>query len=298
MKKYFGLLPLVWYLVNASTISAKAFDNNENKISDEKITYFHILGERCSGTNYVHYLIQQNFPQFYSKNSSTKSVVTPHKHFIPWVLGDRDEFKCILDQLDYSEVLYIVVIRNVFDWLRSFYGIPHCVHTCLLENFNNFISKPWKSIDSQCVLEEQYVINNLFSLFSDKNLDFIQILFKWINVIDDKDPLTEKPFENIFRLRERKYQNFIAFKKYAKNIIYVCYEDIKERPEEFLDFLAKISKQERTEYIPWTRWKDMNEPYKPKKYFDFTEDQLDYIEKNVNWKLEEKYGYDNISFSQ
>ncbi len=293
MKKYYKMILWIFIISNFKTSFSVEFDHKENKISDSDIKYFAILGERCSGTNYVSCLIKQNIPDLKSKDVSAEPILIPHKHFIPWVIGNCDHFTSVANQLKYTDVLYIVLIRDIYDWLRSFYITPHVVHDSLKTSFQKFLTSPWLTVPSESHFDNNYIIKNFHDLFLGKDrLIWNQPLFKWINMIDDQDPITNKPFKNILCMRERKYQNYIAFKKYANNIIYVRYEDVKENPEEFLTFIEKISNKHKTAYIPWTKWKDSNQTYSPKKYFDFDHSQLDFINENVNWDLEMSFGYE------
>lgn len=91
-----------------------------------------LCGERCSGTNYAYHLVHQNFPTL----RPTNFLELGHKHFLPWIGFPCDEQK--MSDLKYGpdafdlnhsdDCLFLVVIRDPYDWLRSFYETPWFVH--------------------------------------------------------------------------------------------------------------------------------------------------------------------------
>jgi hypothetical protein len=66
-----------------------------------------LYGERCSGTNYIQNLIRENFNAEHVKNFG-------HKHFFGFTSFNNSD-----------DVLFISVIRNLFDWINSFYIKMH-----------------------------------------------------------------------------------------------------------------------------------------------------------------------------
>ena len=99
------------------------FSNEFNHHYSTEIKSFKILGERCSGTNFILQLIYKNildFPEVFLFHFG-------HKHFLPWFDFPTDHQK--LQALSYSncdltdsdECLFIFIIRDPYDWIRSFF---------------------------------------------------------------------------------------------------------------------------------------------------------------------------------
>ena len=90
-----------------------------------------ILGERNSGTNWLHGLIQANF----------KGKYTVPQHFKGWkhhTCGKAfyDRYKDVM-----KTTLFIFVIRDVEPWLKSMFRTPyHIPHPP--RNFDQFLTKP------------------------------------------------------------------------------------------------------------------------------------------------------------
>ena len=70
-----------------------------------------IYGERCSGTIYLENLIRSNFDV---KTSS----LSYHKHFFGF--NQEKEEKS-------EDTLFICIVRNIVDWINSFYREKHCL---------------------------------------------------------------------------------------------------------------------------------------------------------------------------
>lgn len=179
-----------------------------------EIDRFFVMGERCSGTNYVSQLIEKNFPRL----SPTSEY--GHKHFLLWFGYPELEDK--LDPLGYrakeihlgksENCLFILVVRNPYDWLRSFYSTPHHVHPDLLHgSFYHFISHPWK-------FSEPYLLHHEIYEF-----------------IDGLNPETRLPFNNVCELRTYKLRNYLNLGRRVKNFLIIQYEEVLRDAESFMN---------------------------------------------------------------
>lgn len=198
-----------------------------DKVSN--IKYFQILGERCSGTNYIEELMEINF-------NITKYEVY-HKHFFL-------NIDCSLNNVD--EILFICIIRNIKDWVNSLYrhGGYH-LHPHNKTSINNFLygntSAYWYD-DNQILrfdrpIKEEPMIDNiikmryikynyLLDVFMRKypNVHFI----KYEDLVDDygfvlgimKETYNLKMKKNIFtNTTNYKKQRHIKFKPSTEYII-------------------------------------------------------------------------------
>lgn len=96
------------------------------RVISMNISHFSILGERCSGTNYLEQLILHNFELTYTKKFG-------HKHFFGYNNFNQSD-----------NVLFIGIIRNPVYWINSFskelYHVPEVNHNIITFLFNEFYS--------------------------------------------------------------------------------------------------------------------------------------------------------------
>lgn len=167
-----------------------------DKYSGETITRFTIFGERCSGTNYLATLIKKNF-------GLECTWEFGWKHFF----GDRE---CIqnLKKKPLDDVLFLVIVRNLPEWLCSFFRNPWHVHKSITNSFKNFISSEWICFDDDGKEIDRHIQNS------------------------------EKRYKNIFELREIKCKFLIDVLPYlVENFCFRTYEHILENTEEYLLFI-------------------------------------------------------------
>ena len=95
------------------------------------IKKFIILGERCSGTNYIQNLILKNF-----EIDISYSV---EKHFF--------NKEAILNA-NSNDILFIGIIRNIYSWINSLYKYPYHVSKSLRNNSLKFLNSEFKSFNN------------------------------------------------------------------------------------------------------------------------------------------------------
>ncbi|MEM1282608.1 MAG: hypothetical protein AAGG81_03560, partial [Chlamydiota bacterium] len=244
------------------------FDNEYNHFAGNKIKQVKVFGERCSGTNFLNALIDVNFPEqqmCYDKNYGPK-------HFLCWFVDHPFEkninakYKKKSFQFNASsKCLFVVVVRNPYDWLRSFFNKPHEVHHSLLnKGFSHFLRSEWRHWNGGPGRK-----------------------------IDNYNPWTKKPFSNVLDLRKYKILNYLTLGRIVDNYLFVRYEDVRENPNGFVDFIAEnYSLVKEKDFIPITTYKGCNKTtYTQTKYFSFSEKDLLFINTNIDWKMEEKINY-------
>jgi len=118
------------------------------------IKQFTILGERCSGTNYLEHMIIKNF-----------------KIGVTWEYG----WKHFYGHADYGNAnkdvtLFIGIVRHPIDWLASFQNEPHHLPQKFRQGWSNFLSLPIESyVDGKEVIEDRNIYTkeryrNIFEL--------------------------------------------------------------------------------------------------------------------------------------
>ena len=153
------------------------------------ITKFAILGERCSGTNFLEESVLKNFVIQYTAEYG-------NKHFFCYNYYDIHKT---------NDTLFIGIVRNPIYWINSFskelYHIPK-----INKKIHNFLFNEFYSI-------KEHKHNNLFQKESILNFDL--------------NYLNGKKYKNIFELRKIK-NHFLIYEmpKKVKNYILINYEDL------------------------------------------------------------------------
>ena len=163
---------------------------------------FVILGERCSGTNFLEEAITQNF-------DITNTFEYGNKHFF-----------CNNNYTTASEdTVFIGIIRNPIYWLNSFskelYHIPS-----INKNPRNFLFNEFYSVfDEQQNKKPMMDLNNFSNFINNNNTEIINP--------QDLKYLNGKKYKNIFEMRKLKnyyLMNIIPGK--VKNYILINYESL------------------------------------------------------------------------
>lgn len=242
-------------------LNASLFLNGYTHKSGSEIHEIKVCGERCSGTTFLRDLMFENFPVIDVHTHGSHRF--GYKHFLWWLEFPKDVLK--LKKLSYNmqavtlakskKCLFIVIVRNPYDWIRSFYRAHHHVSKKLLnQGFFHFISSQW------CLKDK-------------------------FQVIDGYNPYTGKPFNNVLELRSYKMKNYLILGDRVDNFCLVRHEDIAKDPEQFVNFIANFYELPRSEKFMACR------KYKPKKYPPFDERSLNFINQALNWEIEEVLGY-------
>ena len=154
-----------------------------------------IYGERCSGTNYLENIINMNFDVN-----------------ITWEYGWKHFFGFQDDLLKKSDdSLFICIVRNLPDWINSFYREKHHLP---LKYKNNNISEEEK-IDE--------FLNKEFWSFNDNNSNIDMTK----EIMQDRNIYTGERYKNIFELRHTKIKWMVEdLPNKVKNCIFIRYEDL------------------------------------------------------------------------
>ena len=174
-----------------------------------KIDRFQVYGERRSGTNFV--------ARTLARNSGLKRFSSyGWKHALPYfpILP-----KCCL---------FVVVVREPFDWLRSFYAGPFEVDPDIAKlPFSDFLRAEWEG--SYTGFSEQwayrgYAVKNRFATGEPNFLD--------------RHPLTGRRFANVCEMRSVKLAGHLSLLDRGLNAVAVRYEDFRADPEAMLAAIA------------------------------------------------------------
>jgi hypothetical protein len=177
-----------------------------------KIDRFQIYGERRSGTNFVARTIARNTGLKRFSSYGWKHAL-PYFPLLP---------KCCL---------FVVVVREPFDWLRSFYAGPFEVDPAIANlPFSDFLRAEWEG--RYTGFSEQwayrgYAVKNRFDAGAPNFLD--------------RHPLTGRRFANVCEMRSVKLAGHLSLLDRGLNTVAVRYEDFRNQPEAMLAAIAEAT---------------------------------------------------------
>ena len=168
------------------------------------ITKITILGERCSGTNYLEQLIKKNL-------NIEITWQYGHKHFFGFS-----------DYNDSDHVLFIGIYRNLIDWLNSIYIDNYHLADHLRKN--------------KGCSPEDFLIKECYSYY-----DAIESPTRGDEIMNDRNINTKDRYKNLLELRAIK-MNFLVndMKNKVKNYLLTSYEGLVNN---WFSFILNIHKQ-------------------------------------------------------
>jgi hypothetical protein len=172
----------------------------------QQIQKFAILGERCSGTNFLEETISKNFNINYTAEYG-------NKHFFCYNdYSNRDKT---------DNTLFIGLIRNPVYWLNSFSKELHHVPEKNRQSLNNFLFNEFYSVEDEVTPSIAAFDGNFFI----KNDKFYTR--KYNTNQKDLNYLNGNKYKNIFELRNIK-NNFLinVMPTRVQHYILINYEDL------------------------------------------------------------------------
>lgn len=229
------------------------------------INKFVILGERCSGTNFLQEAMTQNFHINYTTEYG-------NKHFFCFNNYSKK---------NNDDTLFIGIIRNPIYWLNSFskelYHIPNVNKDIEHFLFNEFYS----------ILDNQNVVKNVFNFNNYRNIETLNPL--------DLNYMTGKKYKNVFELRKLKnfyLTNVIQTK--VKNYILINYEDLLYNYDKIHTLIKEKFNllQKPSEFIKITNYKKSTTyTFKQQRSITFTNGLIKVIWEHLDREQEAKLGY-------
>lgn len=229
----------------------------------EEIKRIQLFGERCSGTNYLESLLVQNL------EGVTLCRDFGHKHFYHQP-GVRQASDC----------LFIVIYRELFDWLRSLHQQPyHAAPELRNISFSEFIRKPW-----WCVWNEEA------DKTPDDSLYGSEMMF-------ERNPHSGERFRNVMRLRSAKIRNWESLRQKTPHHFYLNYEMLKDAPDTFIETMADVfNLTTKDEFVNVEGYRGSRAKYQPKTYDAIQPEDYRYIMQHTDLELEKKIGYEIVGF--
>jgi hypothetical protein len=226
---------------------------------------FVILGERCSGTNFLEEAITQNFDIRYITEYGNKHFFCNNNY------NSANE-----------DTIFIGIIRNPIYWLNSFSKELHHM----------------PSINKQL---ENFLFNEFYSVFDEPQKKKSMLDFSNFNnnseIVNPKDLsyLTGKKYKNIFEMRKLKnhyLMNIMPHK--VKNYILINYENLLYKYDDTLNNIRtqfSLVKKNDT-YVKIKNYKKSNTyNYKQQRLISFNNDLIHIIWENLDTTQENALGY-------
>lgn len=215
-----------------------------------------LFGQRNSGTSYIRNLLLNNFTNITEFGNVWKHGLVKNE-LIP---SDNDD------------IVFFLVVRNPYEWIKSFYHNPSD-------------AKP-------IYKKEKGTIH-----------DFIQKSIKLkasIMTIDDnnnhvRQPIVEE-YKNIIEMRNNKIKSFLTLQNIAKKLQIINYEEARDNPKKIINNIAnKYGFKLKSNFVPIMYYKKNTEMlYEPKKYDKLSESDIKFINSKLNWENENRVGYQRI----
>ena len=224
---------------------------------------FVILGERCSGTNFLEEALTQNFDITYTSEYGNKHFFCLNKY-----------------ETANEDTIFIGIIRNPIYWLNSFSKELHHIPS-INKGLKNFLFNEFYS-----VLDEQ---KNKLSMLSFGN--------NFTEIVNPKDLnyLTGKKYKNIFEMRKLK-NHFLTniMPRKVKNYIWVNYENLLYNYEATLNEIqTKFALPKKNDtYVKIKNYKKSNSyNYKQQRVITFNNELIQVIWDNLDTTQESMLGY-------
>ena len=199
-----------------------------------------IFGERNTGSNYLEKLVRINFPEIEIsweegwKHWQDSELFDPNNNYI----GD-------------SNTLFLLIVRNPYDWLRSMKNKPHHIENPS-DNFSEFIREKQNTVH----------LDNI------RNID-----------------------TNIISLRNRKNKGNRVLLNKVVNSKLIKYEELVKDPQKIMDSINNIVNEVNYKFKPYNlvvgpAQGKTNKNYKKPKFEDINKEDINFINNNLDWTLE------------
>lgn len=227
------------------------------------ITKIKIIGERCSGTNYLETLLETNYENINFNPKISGITTSQYKHF----LTDFDGF-------DPIDTLVICIVRDPYDWLRSLHQKPWHLVKLYNANFSEFIRGKAASYREPYVPSTKYDKELLEKKLADSN-----------NLIES--------FNTVIEMRNYKINKYLN--STFKNIEIISYDKLVKDINIVHNIANKYNIKLKYDQIKnITTYKGEKTLYIPKKYKNINKSDLTYINNMLNWSNENQLGFNKI----
>lgn len=226
----------------------------------QNIKFYSIVGERCSGTNYLNFLMKKNV-----NLSETQKF------------GWKHGFQLPKKNTIVNDTLCIFIIRNVYDWIRSIDKLRwHANKSVCEKNFTEMIRFPWESS-----------IDGAFGTWLDEGRKGQKIK----SDLDDNGNYHPTPLD----MRNYKTKKFLQLQHNFKHFYVINYDQLNKNPEKIIrEMCQKFNINVKRNFENHIYRKGSNIKFTPKKYDTLTKNNLDFINSKIDWNTENLLGFKSI----
>ena len=233
---------------------------------DADITTFKIYGERCSGTNFVETLIKQNFPairQDKRYNWEKHNFVNP-----PFAL---------------DTALAVVVVRDVFEWLKSLHRSPHQVGYWYRDvDFSGFLRHEWSGVFSGYLIPNQR-----------------QLPVRFKELMYERHPMTGERIKNVIELRNLKLASQLKVRNLYRNWIILRFDEARDAPQSLVKHMTEhFNLQAAPDFLPvkkdvsnFSLPGDVEGKGRQHEYANFTPEDRAFVMENLHMENEALLGF-------
>lgn len=217
------------------------------------VNFYTVMGERCSGTNFLENAILKNFEIELIWHYG-------YKHFFGFY-NFKNKNPIIKDD---DDVLFLAIIREPVSWIDSLFNKKHHIP---IENRNDI---------------HKFLNNEFYSIDDNEN-----------EIMEDRNYRNGKRYKNIFEMRYFKNHYLIQHKKRVKNFLLIRYEDLKNNYEGILKFIEEKYKLKRKSkvFIKINSYKGLGNKIYQEKPIKFNNEIIKLIKSKLNIKQEKSLGY-------
>jgi hypothetical protein len=224
------------------------------------ISHFQVFGERRSGTNFAHSLLKENLKIKGVYNYGWKHGA-PVMPVIP------------------NDVLFLVLVRNPFEWLRSLHSAPFEAPEMNGLSFTDFLRSEWKGFfDPKPIGQRKWGLGGFPERAGENQFD--------------RHPLTGKRFANVLEMRKVKLAAHLSLAERSANFSLINLEDLQKKPDHIInqiskEYKLKVRRRQRLE-LPIVSPSGRNAKILNNEIF---ENDRKYILENLDFCLEQRCGY-------
>ena len=220
------------------------------------VKYFTIMGERCSGRNFLESAILKNFELELIWHYG-------YKHFFGFY--NYNNKNPIIENDD--DVLFIGIIREPISWINSLYEKKYHIPNKNKDNINKFLNNEFYSID-------------------DNDNEIMQ----------DRNYRNGKRYKNIFEMRYYKNHYLINHQKKVKNYLLIRYEDLKNNYDDILNFICnKFNLTKKLDnFVKINSYKGQGTQIYQEKPIKLNKKIINQIKNNLSKKQEISIGYNQF----
>lgn len=236
---------------------------------------------RCSGTNYLDALLQNNFPSLsFSATSPSSPKTFGWKHgdtgtatYIHHKGGLLDVEMMPLNWALSRDAILFVIFRNPISWVQSLHCNPHNIPEAYGVNFSAFIRQRVRSYHTDPPGSESSPLKSVRKQqLRDKRL------------IED--------YDTVFDMRKIKIKIFESFKYRFHNVVYCNLETLEQDPERLLRNIAECySLPMLPKFKDISTYKGGETPFRKSTYDPVSNEDLQYMLSHIDWSAESKVGY-------